>query len=136
MFGRWLSLQNTTSLHPIAPYTVEVTRATKYFGLILDFLADHDNQTLRRRVLNIECERDFQAMIRHIHFYLLDKYVDWWIEDAVIREGPHLVDQCKRPTAVLCGTKVFSFGGYDAEGESTRSVSIFNLDTNTRRSGP
>ena len=51
-------------------------------------------------------------------------------------EGPYLVDQRQWPTAVLCGTQVYSFGGKDSEGEDTCSVSIFNLETNTHRIGP
>jgi hypothetical protein len=106
MFAAWFALRNATSLRPIAPQVVKVTKATRYFGFVLDFLEDHDNQKLRRRVQNIEWNQAFQAMICHLHYYLLDQYLDWWTEDAKIMEGPHLVNQRQWPTAVLCGTQV------------------------------
>ena len=75
-------------------------------------------------------------MIRHIHYYLLDPYLEWWAEDATVIEGPYLADQRLWPTAVVCGKQVHIFGGQDSNENDTDSVSIIDLETNTCRNGP
>ena len=47
-----------------------------------------------------------------------------------------MINQRRWPTAVLCGTQVYSFGGKGSDGDDTCSVSIFNVETNTHRNGP
>ena len=75
-------------------------------------------------------------MIHHIHYYLLDPYLDWWTEDATVVEGPYMAGQRLWPTAVVCRKQVYIFGGKDSNKNDIDSVSILDLETNTCRNGP